>query len=177
MVDARSASFYSMDVADEEELFIFDIDPLQPIFMPAATADFVNVVLTWALVAWALRLLLKTLMLRDLVIAAHTGRLSVHHSVPLHSVVYPLDPPVRMRFLGYLRSRVPDAPTAAVVAYFNPISLHATRLSLPAATDRSRMPSPTPSPMLSIELDCTLPATLQVFWKTSAGAVCCCSQG
>ena len=149
-----------------ETTFIFDIEPSEPLFLPPATSDFALVILTWALIGWLLRLVLKTLSLRELLVAAAAGRLSMHDNVPLHSTVQPLDPQVRLRFLGYLRARVPEAPTATVAAYTNPVSIRSVELKL--HSDDS--PADSGPPAMRLLLDCTVSATLQLFWDVDENA-------
>ena len=145
-----------------EWLTIFDEEASEPPFLPPATSDFVILLIYWVIFGWALRLCFLVCTLRDLAQAATSGRLSVHEAVPLHSLIGPLDLPVRLRFLGFLRSRTPDEPTAEIVAYSNPVELCSARLTLASTSGHS--------PSLAIELDCTLPATLQIFWGVSVNA-------
>lgn len=122
--------------------------------------DFGFLLVSWALVAWCLRLVWLASWHRQLRTAAAVQSLSTFSDVALHSLVSTLDPSTRRKFLNFLRARTPDEPTAPVVHYESPISIHrvGAARSVAAAAAATNVAS------LEVHYDSSRAAMVQAFW-------------
>jgi len=152
-----------LDVSPPVHLFVWDEDPQEPI-LDTNLSDFWVIILSWSILGWGMRLCYIGLQLLELRNAAYSNRAAIHHEVALHSEIGLLDFQSRSRFLAYLRSRTPATPAATVNAFKNPVAVRNAKLQ----RDTERTDDEW---QLELEVDCTAPSVLQLFWGCNERAV------
>ena len=151
-----------MDAASLARLLprVLDAEASELPILPPASSDFTLILLAWCMIAWSIRLAYMVITLREVRHAHKAGKLLCFEDVPFHSLVVPLDVDSRRRFLSFLRARVPDVPTAPSRAYSSPVAVRSVRI----AGRRG-------GPEIELDVDCAVPATLQIFWGVDPAAV------